>query len=323
MRKRWLFSVCLAASVAAMAGCQRSTTGGTKARKLYWVQGLKGHPVHQLTQIAFAEGCRKLGYDWEMVGTDSFDIRGTITLGEQALASGEMAGMVIWTGSPAFDGFIEKVGKAGIPVILPHFPPRGALSPGVTGHIGCDAHEYARQAALEIGKAIGGKGAVAVTQGSFNTLENTVAEVFIKTMKDNFPNVKVLDAQEEGFNPSQAIDRCTSILIANPDLSAGFSTTGGGPTAWAGAQRRANRKIVAVGMDYTRANLDLVKSGEVYAVVGQPLWEESYGSAELLDRVLRGEKIPEWTKLPAPFITKDKLAPYYALLEKVEASLRK
>ena len=323
MKKWWLFSVCLAAAAAATAGCQRSTTSGTKARKLYWVQGLKGHPVHQLTQIAFAEGCRKLGYDCEIVGTDSADIRGTITLGEQALASGQMAGMAIWTGSPAFDGFIEKVGKAGIPVILPHMPPRASPVPGVTGYIGCDTRQYAAEAAGQIGKAIGGKGTVAVTQGSFNTIENTVVEVFIKTMKDRYPDVTVLEAQEEGFNPSRAIDKCTSILTANPGLVAAFSTTGGGPTAWAGAQRRANRKIVAVGMDYTRANLDLVKSGEVYAVIGQPLWEEAYGAAGLLDRVLRGEKIPEWTKLPAPFITKDELAPYYALLEKVEASLRR
>ena len=71
-------------------------------------------------------------------------------------------------------------------------------------------------------------------------------------------------------------------------------------------------------------NLDQVKNGEVYAVVGQPLWHEAYGAVELLDKTLRGEKIPWWTKLPAPFITKDKVGPFYELLEtKVEPAVKK
>ncbi len=76
-------------------------------------------------------------------------------------------------------------------------------------------------------------------------------------------------------------------------------------------------------MDYTRANLDLVKEGQVYAVIGQPLWEESYRSAELLDKAIRGESIPWWTKLDAPFITRDKLDPFYALLDKVDAAIKR
>lgn len=76
-------------------------------------------------------------------------------------------------------------------------------------------------------------------------------------------------------------------------------------------------------MDYTRVNLDLIKEGQVYAVIAQPLWEESYGAAVLLDKVVRGEKIPWWTKLPAPLITSNNLAPYYLILDKVEAAIHR
>ena len=210
-----------------------------------------------------------------------------------------------------------------MPVILPHFPiPEGSV-PGTTGIIGCDPAAYARMAAEEIGKAIGGKGAVAITQGSFNTTENMVAEEFAKTMKEKYPDIKVLKSEEEGFDPSKSIAKAVAILQAHPDITAALSTTGGGPQTWAGAQKEAGRKIVAIGMDYTRVNLDLVKNGEVYAVVGQPLWEESFGAAELLDKAARGEKIPWWTQLPAPFITKDNLAPFMELLDKVEAAIGK
>ena len=303
------------------SGENGETTAEPGAGTFYWVQPLKGHPVHQMTQIAFREGCRKLGYRCQIIGTETLDIAGTIALAEQALATGNAKGMAIWTGSPAWNPLIEKVGEAGIPVVLPHFPVDEGTVPGATGIISCDPADYATEAAQEIGKAIGGKGAVAVTQGSFNTTENMVAEVFTKTMREQYPEVKVLDPEEEGFDAPKAISKAVFLLQAHPDIVAAISTTGGGPTTWAGGQRETGREIVVVGMDYTRINLDLVKNGEIHAVIGQPLWSESFGAAELLDKAVRGEEIPWWTKLPAPLITQDKLAHYDKLLDKVEAAI--
>jgi ribose transport system substrate-binding protein len=310
-----------------VGGCSKQTpdasVGTGNMKKFYWVQPLKGHPVHQMTQVGFSEGCKKLGYDVEIIGTDSPDIAGTISLAEQAMAKGDAAGVAIWTGNPSYNPFIEKIGKLGIPVVLPHFPmPEGSV-PGATGVISCDPADYARNAATEIGTAIGGQGAVAITQGSFNTTENSVSEVFTKSMKELFPSVRVLQPEEEGFDAPKAISKAVSILQAHPDVVAALSTTGGGATTWARAQKEAGRKIVAVGMDYTRINLDLVKDGEIHAVIGQPLWDESYGAAELLDKVVRGEKFQWWTKFPAPLITSNNLAPYYGILDKVEAALRR
>jgi len=322
-----LLSALVAGCSPPRAGSARSGAPDAKAadkgKKFYWVQPLKGHPVHQLTQTAFRAGCQKLGYECEVVGTDGPDIAGTVSLAEQALAKGDAAGMAIWTGNPSYNPLIEKAAKAGVPVVLPHFvAPEGSI-PGVKGIISCDPEAYAKEVALRIGEAIHGTGTVAVTQGSFNTTENTVAETFKKTITEKYPQVKVLAPEEEGFDQSQAIAKGVSILQAHPDVVAAFSTTGGGPTTWAGAQKEAGRKIVSVGMDYTRVNLDLVKDGSVFAVVAQPLWDESFGAAELLDKVARGEKLPWWTKLPAPFLTKADLGPYYALLDRVEASLNR
>jgi ribose transport system substrate-binding protein len=325
MKFNSLISSSVATLSALLFGCSRqpekmdTSVNGT----LYWVQALKGHPVHQMTQLAFLEGCRKLGYKGIVVGTDGADIAGTIALAEQVLARGDAKGMAIWTGSPAYYPLIERASNAGIPVILPHFPIAEGSVPGVKGIISSDPAAYAKVAAEEIGKAIGGRGTIAITQGSFNTTENLVAETFTNYIGEKFPNIKVLSPEEEGFDPSKAISKAVSILQSHPDVVAALSTTGGGPTTWAGGQRGAGRHIIAVGMDYTRINLDLVKSGEVFAVIGQPLWDESYGAAELLDQASRGKKVPWWTKLPAPFITKDKVAPYEELLDKVEATLKR
>jgi ribose transport system substrate-binding protein len=141
-------------------------------------------------------------------------------------------------------------------------------------------------------------------------------------MAREYPDVRVLEPQQEGFDASQAIAKAVAILQAHPEVTAALSTTGGGPTTWAGAQKDAGRRVVAVGMDYTRVNLDLVKSGQVRAVIGQPLWDESIGAAGLLDKAAKKQTIPWWTVLKAPVITKADLDPYYRILDRVEASQR-
>jgi ABC-type sugar transport system substrate-binding protein len=154
MARLGISAVCTVGVSLCIAGCRPS-----QVKKLYWVQPLKGHPVHQLTQIGFREGCRQLGYQSEVIGTDTPDVAGTIALAEQALARGDASGMAIWTGDPAFNPFIEKAAKAGVPIVLPHFPvPEGSV-PGATGVISCDPAAYAREAAKFMGKEMGGKAA--------------------------------------------------------------------------------------------------------------------------------------------------------------------
>jgi ribose transport system substrate-binding protein len=286
------------------------------------VMPLKGHPVHQIVQLGFLEACKKLGYEATILAPDSAAPDAVLGLGEAGLAQ-RPKGVVAWAGAPQFYPFIKKVANRGIPIVVPHFPIPEGDAPGLTAIVGCDPRDYARAAAEAIGKQLGGKGTVAVTQGGFNNTENMVSEAFTARMKELFPEIKVLAPQEEGFDPPNAIAKAVAVLQANRDVVGALSTTGGGPTTWAGAQKETGRKLCAIGMDYTRVNLDLVKNGEVYATVAQPLYEEAFKAVELLDRAVRGEKVPYENRLPAPLITKDKVGPYYELLDRVEATMRR
>lgn len=290
---------------------------------LCWVQPLRGHPTHQLTQIAFRTRCTELGYGCQIVGTEAVDAVGTIALAEQALARGNVVGMAVWPSNPSFNGFMESLGKRGIPVVVPHFPLEQKDSPGVAGLAGFDVAEAGANAAAEIGRAIGGKGTVAVSQGSFNLTENGMAAGFAAAMKAAHPEVVVLPSVEEGFDTVKAIGVASAVLQGHPEVVAALSTTGSGAITWAGAQRNSGRKIIIISVNCTRANVDLVKNGEVHALVAQPLWEESAEAATLLHRLVRGEKIPWWTKLPTPVVTKEGLAPYEALLDRIDAELRR
>jgi len=74
-------------------------------------------------------------------------------------------------------------------------------------------------------------------------------------------------------------------------------------------------------MDYTRVNLDLVKAGWVYAVVGQPLYEEVYRDVELLIAALKGEEVQFANTMDSPIITADMVDKYYGYADRVDKML--
>ena len=265
--------------------------------KFYWVQSSAWHPVHQYTQQGFLAGCEKLGLDCELATTDENTLDALVALADQVVSRPDAKGVAMWFGGlPVAKPIIEKAKANGIPVVLPHFPVEEGFFADNAVQIAADTTKYpdpVAKAMCDELKAQGiTKGSVAITENNHNATEDMVAKVFAEGMEKYCPELTVLPVELEGSEPTQAIAVATSIIQANPDLVAALSTTGGGPTTWAGAQKETGKKILAVGMDATRVNLDLVKNGEVWGLVAQPLFEETFGSAELLYKMANGEEGP-------------------------------
>lgn len=303
------------------ASCNRSTAQA-HPKKFYWIQAVRGHPVHRVTQAGFKEECRNLGYECEVVGPDSSDVAETTGLAEQVLARGDAAGMAVWGIDEGMHKLIEKIAKKGIPVVIPHFPTDHNQVPDATGVISGDPAAYGRDCAMALGKQIDGKGTVAITQANYNLTENMLSKSFTEAMHENFPNVKVMTPQLEGLDSVQAVAKASAILEANPDIVAALSTTGNVPPTWPGAEKQTGRHVISITMNYTRQNLDAIRDGKMYGAVAQPLWEESQECARLLDKAVKGEKVEWWTKMPAPLITKENVDQYYKLMDKIDAAMK-
>ena len=292
--------------------------------KFYWVQNSAWHPVHQLTQLAFLDGCAAAGLDCELATTDENSIEALVATAEQTIAQPDTKGVAMWFGGlPVAQPIIEKAKAAGIHVVLPHFPVEQGFYADNAVQIAADPTQYPIPVAEAMCAALEGQtGTVAVTQNNFNATEDMVAKVFSETMREKCPEITVLEPQLEGPEPTQAIAVAVAIMQANPDLIGALSTTGGGPSTWAGAQKETGKQIVAIGMDYTQVNLDLVKSGQIYGIVAQPLYEESKGSAELLAKMAAGEEVPYWTVLEAPLVTADNVDQYLQMLQDLTPRMR-
>jgi ribose transport system substrate-binding protein len=315
MRKVMQGAVLATALVLATTGLVRSEEIG---RNLLWVQPMRDHPVHKLMQAGFLNECKKLGYSCEITGNPSatsYDVAASIPLAEAALSRTKYGCVAVYGPDPSIFPFIGKLAKEGYPVVTWHVMPAEGTVKGLVAATGEDVAEAGANAAEATGAKLGGKGTVAVTQGSFNLIENTMAASFKKALNAKYPSIKVLDPQVEGFEPSAAKAKAVSILQGNPDVTGAFSTTGNGSETWSGAARTAGRKVVVIAMDYVRQNLDLVKSGEAYGLVAQPLYEEGQKAAELCAELAQGKSVPYRNVLPAKVITANDLAPYYAVLQ--------
>ena len=292
--------------------------------KFYWVQNTAWHPVHQLTQQSFLQGCADNGLQCELATTDETSTDSFLALADQVVSRPDNKGMAMWAGGlPAVAPIIEKAKAKGIPVVLPHFPvPQGSFADNAV-QIAADSSKWPDPVAKAMCDQLKGqKGSVAVTENNHNATEDMVATVFTKSMKQYCPDLNVLPVQLEGADPTQAIAVGVSIMQANPDIVAALSTTGGGPTTWAGAQKETGKKIVAVGMDYTRVNLDLVKAGQVWGIVAQPLYNENWGAAKLLGMLANRMTVPYNTVLSAPLVTLANVNDYYGILDRFEPKFR-
>lgn len=296
------------------------TAGATYAQEvnLLWVQAMKDHPVHRLMQAGFLDKCKELGYTCEVVGDPSatnWDIPATLPLAEAALSRTKFNAVGVYGPDPAIYSYITKLAKEGLPVVTWHvLPPEGSVD-GLKAAAAQDIAAAGTNAAIAIGDKLGGKGTVALTQGASNDTENAMSDAFRKTIAEKYPEIKVLETQMEGFEPSAAEGKAIAILQGNPDVNAAFGTTGNSIQTWSGAARKAGRDVVIIGMDYIRQNLDLVKSGAAYGIVAQPLYEESAKVAELLGALAKGETVEYMNVLPSKVITAADLDPYYKMLE--------
>jgi len=287
-------------------------------KSILWVQPMRDHPVHRLMQAGFLAKCKELGYTCEVVGNPSatnYDAPASIPLAEAALARTQFGAAAIYGPGPELYPYIGKLGGQGIPVVTWHVLPKEGTIPGLKAATGEDIPQAGAAAADSMGAKLGGKGVVALTQGSYNATENVMADSFRAEMKAKYPDIKILDTQLEGFEPSAAEAKAVGILQGNADVVGAFSTTGNGIQTWSGAARKAGRNVVIIGMDYIRQNLDIIKAGNAYGLVAQPLYEEGAKTAELAAALAEGKTVPYLNPLPAKVITASDLDPYYKILD--------
>lgn len=286
-----------------------------------FVHGNSAHPVMAMMDLGFLDACKDQGVKCELLEGPYTDDATQIANTETAISLGS-SGLVLVAYTPYFKSVDEAAKK--VPSVSIHFTVDQKDVPNLQAYTAPDIEEYATTSAHVFGKMMGCQGVLAITQSGLNDTENLQSKVFSAVLQKDCPEVKILPVEEEGLDSPQAVAKAEALLTAHPEITAALSTTGGGSTTWAQALKNkgyAPGQVKVVSNDYTRVNLDWVKSGWVQLLVGQPLYEENYQAVVLLVRQLKGEKVPFANKIPAAMVTKDNVDKYYGYADKVDAML--
>lgn len=329
-RSSLILAVAAVLAAAALAGCSSSTSSGNAANAagssskgtLLMEIPLRTNPSNELMAGGFLTECRKLGYECEAVGTVAVDIPGSNALASAALAKGGVKGFADYGFDPATYPFMTQVSQQyKVPITSWHVPITQGTVQGLTAIANGDPTSYGKAAADAMGQQLGGTGTIAITELSYNTTENTVAKSFSDEIKSAFPNITVMAPQLEGADAPSAVTKAVAILQAHPDVTAAFSTTGGGCQTWTGAQSQTNKKLTIMCMDYTQQNLDMINSGQVFAVVAQPLFAEGEKMADLLDAAINHASVSYYNPLDTAIVTKANVSTFTAYISQANAAI--
>lgn len=272
------------------------------------MMGSMNHPVHRIVQMAFLTAGADMGYNAIIGGLDEGSVQELMTKYEGVIANG-CEGALLWSGDDTFYQFMRDMSEMCY-FVVPHFAHEYVDTKSfISRNICAQAKEYGYKAGefmLEkLAEAGITSGTIGNTQAGANVTENACSDAFRQAIKDSGANFKIADVVFEGMELSTASTKIVGIINANPDIVAGFGTTGGSCQSWDLAMQQTGKDLIVVGVDYTEYNIDLVADGVIAGLVAQPLFDEGEQSVKTLDALFRGETFSDsaenwWLKCDAP-----------------------
>jgi ribose transport system substrate-binding protein len=149
-------------------------------------------------------------------------------------------------------------------------------------------------AADKMAELIGKSGEVAVIAADQTGKSNIDRrDGFVNAMK-KYPGIKVVSIQYGG-DILQASEATKSIILANPGLKGIFGANEGCANGVANGIKELGKagKLVAVGFDSGKAQIDNVKSGLLAGSITQNPVGMGYKTVEAAVKALKGEKLPK------------------------------
>ena len=291
-------------------------------KPLRFITNQSGHPFILMGIAGFMEACKDYDLLCEMAVTEDFDNAKLFSIVDGTQVD-DVSGVVLSLNAPVrYPAGLSLINK-GIPLTSWHASiPPGAVD-GLLARAGPNPVEYSLAAGRAGAEKAECKGPVAISSSGMSDMENTVADNMEAGWKELCPDTEFLPRIAVGSgDDAKGISTASALLQANPDVTVAFSTTSDGARWWALSAQELGiekGKVAIIGMDATRGNLDLVKSGDVWMLVAQPVFEESYFATSLLVHHLMGYPVPVNSDLPAPQATIENIDAFYGILEKVDA----
>ena len=186
---------------------------------------------------------------------------------------------------------LQQAHDAGIPII--------AFDSGVDSDLPLttcttDNLAAAALAADKMAELIGSAGKIAVVahdQTSRTGIDRR--DGFVNQIKDKYPNIEIVTVQYGAGDQLQSTEITKSILTANPDLKGIFGTNEGSAICVGNGVKETGAKIVVIGFDSGKAQLDYIRDGTIAGAITQNPVGIGYETVSSAVKALKGETLPK------------------------------
>lgn len=275
--KKLLLSVsAMAAAAVTLAGCT-TTTASTPATAGDASGGLSIEMVvnNQFSPfyVTMARGAeteaKKLGVRFSWQGPQEENAANQTSL-LQSIASKKPSGIIFSAAdSNALAAPLKQVFTGGIPVITVDSDVSEKSARLFT--ITSDGALAGTTAAAEVDKLLDGKGEVGYVGYTPGVAAIDTKHDSWKSALKKYPGLKDVGDQFAAIDQSDNVTKASALIAAHPNLKAIFTTWDGACSGAAQAVKQAGKSssIKVVCMDATQAQADLVRQGEVAALIAQ------------------------------------------------------
>ena len=283
-----------------------SAAGPAKHYTIAYVPGATGVAFYDTLLAGMKAKAKSLGMSVTYQGSPNFAPASQTPIVDAICTKHPNVLIVSPTDPVAMAPAINTCLNAGIPVITTDTGLSDTAK--LTSAITTDNNSGGKAAAGYVGKALGGKGQVALMSLSPTaTTQVERIQSFEKEIKAAYPHITVLPVQYTAQATSSSETTARSILSAHPGVKAFFGSAEPNAEGAAAAIKALGLtgKVINVGFDASPAEVALLKSGGINATVAQPAAEEGADAAQFAYDKITGKTsaITRSVQLPDVLIT--------------------
>lgn len=299
------------AAAASGGSSASSASGSAKHYTIAYVPGATGVAFYDTLVSGMKAKAAALGMSVIYQGSPDFAPSAQTPIVDAICTRHPNALIVSPTDPVAMAPAINTCLNAGIPVITVD---TGLSSTSqLTSAITTDNNSGGKDAADFVGKALGGKGTVALMSLSPTaTTQVERIQSFEKEIKAAYPGITLVPVQytQQATSDSESVAR--SILAAHPGVKAFFGSAEPNAEGVADALKALGMtgKVLNVGFDASPAEVTLLKSGGINATIAQPAAKEGADAAQFAYDKLTGKSsaIQASVQLPDVLLTKSNVS---------------
>ncbi|WP_438290336.1 ABC transporter permease/substrate-binding protein [Streptomyces sp. HUAS TT7] len=299
-------AVCLAAVVGAGYLLNPGSSGGTTTKLGMSLSTLNNPFFVQMKAGAQAEA-KAEGIDLTVTDAQN-DASQQANQIQNFTSSGMKSIIVNPVDSDAVGPSVRGANQADIPVVAAD---RGVNKAETATLVASDNVAGGRLAAQTLAEKLGGKGKIAILQGTAGTSASRERGAGFAEGLKAYPGIEVAARQPADFDRTKGLDVMTNLLQSHPDISGVFAENDemalGAVKALGG---KAGSSVAVVGFDGTPDGIKAVEAGTLYASVAQQPAELGRMAVQNAVRAAQGKKPESAVKVPVKVVTKKNAAEF-------------